>query len=60
VLKTSGPQRDEIMGGLRKLHNEGLHNLYCLPNIIRMLKPRRIRQAENVAHMQKRTAYGFQ
>jgi hypothetical protein len=30
-----GPKRDEIMGELRKLHNEELHNLYSSPDIIR-------------------------
>jgi hypothetical protein len=33
-----GPKRDEVVGGWRKLHNEELHNLYCLPSIIRMIK----------------------
>jgi hypothetical protein len=37
------PKRDEIIGGWRKLHNEGLHNLYSSPNIIRMIKSRRMR-----------------
>jgi hypothetical protein len=32
------PKRDEVMGDWRKLHNEELHNLYPLPNIIRMIK----------------------
>jgi hypothetical protein len=36
-----GPKRDEIVGGWRKMHNEELHNFYFLPNIIRMIKPRR-------------------
>jgi hypothetical protein len=31
-----GPKRDEVTGGLRKLHNEELHNLYSSPSIIRM------------------------
>jgi hypothetical protein len=31
-----GLKRDEVVGGWRKLHNEELHNLYSLPNIIRM------------------------
>jgi hypothetical protein len=38
-----GPKRDEIIGGWRKLHNEELHNLYGTPNIIRMMKSRRMR-----------------
>jgi hypothetical protein len=33
-----GPKTDEVMGDWRKLHNEELHNLYSLPNIIRMIK----------------------
>jgi hypothetical protein len=41
----------EVTGGWRKLHNEGLHNLYSSPNIIRMMKSRRIRWAEHVARM---------
>jgi hypothetical protein len=32
-----GPKRDEITGGWRKLHNEELHDLYSLPNVIRMI-----------------------
>jgi hypothetical protein len=38
-----GPKRDEMIGGWRKLDNEELHNLYVLPNIIRMIKSRRMR-----------------
>jgi hypothetical protein len=38
-----GPNRDEVTGGWRKLHNGGLHNLYYSPNIIRMIKSRRMR-----------------
>jgi hypothetical protein len=44
-----GPKRDEVTGGLKKLHNEELHNLYSSPNIIRMIKSRRMRWAGNVA-----------
>jgi hypothetical protein len=45
------PKRDEIIGGWRKLHNEELHNLYSLPNIIRLRKSTRMRWAGHVAHM---------
>jgi hypothetical protein len=38
-----GPKRNEVTGGWRKLHNEELHKLYFLPNIIRMMKSRRMR-----------------
>jgi hypothetical protein len=37
------PKRDEVTGGWRKLHNEELHNLYSSPNVIRMIKSRRMR-----------------
>jgi hypothetical protein len=37
----SGPKRDEMAGGLKKLHNEELLNLYSLPNIIGMVKTTR-------------------
>jgi hypothetical protein len=36
-----GLKRAEIIGEWRKMHNEELHNLYSLPNIIRMIKSRR-------------------
>jgi hypothetical protein len=42
------PTRDEGIGCWRKLH-EGHHNLYSSPNIIRMIKSRRMRWAGNVA-----------
>jgi hypothetical protein len=40
-----------VIGGWRKLHNEELHNLYCLPSIIGIIKSRRIRWPEHVALM---------
>jgi hypothetical protein len=45
-----GQNRDEVTEDWRKLHNEELHNLYSLPNTIRM-KSRRIRWAGHVARM---------
>jgi hypothetical protein len=52
------PKRDEVTGEWRKLHNEELHNLYSSPNIIRMIKSRRMRWAGHVARMgEKRNAY---
>jgi hypothetical protein len=44
-----GPKRDEVTGDWRKLHNEEFHNLYSSPNIIRMIKSRRITWAGHVA-----------
>jgi hypothetical protein len=53
-----GPKRDEVTGGWRKLHNEELHNLYSSPNIIRMIKSRRMRWAVKIARMvTKRNPY---
>ena len=33
-----GPKRDEVTGEWRKLHNEELNDLYCSPNIVRVIK----------------------
>jgi hypothetical protein len=53
-----GPRRDEVTGHWRKLHNEELHNLYSSPNIIRLVKSRRMRWAGHVARMgETRNAY---
>jgi hypothetical protein len=38
LRRTFGPERDESIGGWRKLHNEVLHNLYSSPSVIRMNK----------------------
>jgi hypothetical protein len=38
-----GPKRDGVTGRRRKLHNEELHNLYSSPNIIRIIKSRRMK-----------------
>jgi hypothetical protein len=46
-----GPKRDDVTGDWRKLHNEELHKLYPSPNIIRMMKSRRMRWAGHVARM---------
>jgi hypothetical protein len=52
------PKRDEEKRGWRKLHNEKHHNVYSSPNIIRMIKSRRIRWAGQVAQMvEKKNAY---
>ena len=46
-----GPKRDEVTGEWRKLHNEELRDLYSLPNIVRVVKSRRMRWAGHVARM---------
>jgi hypothetical protein len=51
-------RRNEVTGDWRKLHNEELHNLYSSPNIIRMIKSRRMRWAGHIARMgETRIAY---
>ena len=46
-----GPRRDEVTGEWRRLHNEELNDLYYSPNIVRVIKWRRMRWAGHVAHM---------
>ena len=50
LRRTVGPKRDEVTGEWRKLHNEELNDLYCSPNIVRVIKWR-IRWAGHVARM---------
>ena len=52
------PRRDEVMGEWRRLHNEELNDLYSSPNIVRVIKSRRMRWAGHVARMgEERGAY---
>ena len=54
-----GPKREEVTAESRKLHNEELNDLYCSPNIVRVIKRRTIR-AEHVARMgERRSVQGF-
>jgi hypothetical protein len=46
-----GPKRDEVTGQWRKLHNEEVYNFYSSPNIIKQIKPRRLRWAGHVLRM---------
>ena len=45
LMRIFGPMRDEN-GEWRRLHNEKLHSLYRSPNIVRVIKSRRLRWAE--------------
>jgi hypothetical protein len=48
LRKIFGPKREED-GSWKKLHNDELHSLYFSPNIVRMIKSRRMRWAGHVA-----------
>jgi hypothetical protein len=53
-----GPKRDEVTGEWRRLHKKELYALYSSPNIIRVMKLRRLRWAGHVARMgERRGAY---
>ena len=54
LRRVFGPKRDEVTGEWRKLHNEELSDLYYLPNIVRVIKSRRMRWAGHVARMGER------
>ena len=61
VLKTKmlrrifEPGRDEATGEWGKLHNEELNDLYTSPNIVRMIKSRRMRWAGHVTRIGEKT-----
>ena len=46
-----GLRRDEVTGEWRRLHNEELNGLYFSPNIVRLIKSRRMRWAGHVARL---------
>ena len=51
LRRVFGPYRDVVTGKWRKLHNEELNDLYSLPNIVRVVKSRRMRWGGHVARM---------
>jgi hypothetical protein len=58
LTRIFGPKRDEVRGSWRRLHNRKLYTLYSAPNIIRVIKSRRLRWAGHVVRMgESRCAY---
>jgi hypothetical protein len=53
------PKRDDVTTKWRKPHNEKLNDLYCSPNIVRVVKSRRMRWAGRVARVGERRVQGF-
>ena len=51
LRRVFGPKRNEVTREWRKLHNEELSDMYSLPNIVRMVKSRRMRWVGHVACM---------
>jgi hypothetical protein len=58
LRKIFGHKREED-GSWRKLHNDELHSLYSSPNIVRVIKSRRMRWAGHAARMGERCLQGF-
>ena len=52
VIHLFGPKRDEN-GEWRRLHNVELHSLYCSPNIVRVIKSRKLRWAGHVSRIEE-------
>ena len=51
LRRVFGPKRDEVTGEWGKLNNEELSDLYSLPNIVRVVKSRKMRWGRHVARM---------
>jgi len=54
LRKTFGPKTDEVTENWRKLHTEELHDVYSLPNIIRVIESSTKTRIRHVPRMGKR------
>jgi hypothetical protein len=48
VTKTFGPENDEVTGECRRIHNEELYDMCSPPNVVQVIKSRRMRWAGHV------------
>jgi hypothetical protein len=53
LRRTYGSKREEVAGGWRRLHSEELHNLFVSPNVITVIKSRRMRWVGHAAQMEE-------
>jgi len=51
LRRICGPRSDEVTGDWRRLHNEELNDLYSSPNIVLVIKSRRMKWAGHVARL---------
>ena len=59
-MRIFGPKRDEVAGEWRKLHNEEINGLYYSPNIVRVIRSRRMGWAGHSARIGREKVYaGF-
>ena len=49
-----GPRGEEVTAAWRKWHNEELNDMYCSPNIVQVIKTRKMRWVGHIAHMGER------
>ena len=59
LRRISGPKEDGVTGEWRKLHNEKLHDLFCSPNIVRVIKSRGMRWVGRLTRVEERFTQGF-
>jgi hypothetical protein len=57
LVKMFDPERDGITRQWRKLHNKELNDQYSLPNVVRVIKSRRMRWVGHVARTRKRRSH---
>jgi len=57
LRRTFGVERDEVTGERRKLHTEKPDDMYSSPNIVRVIKSRRMRWVGHVVHMGERSGH---